>query len=123
MTPSQLEKALHELKAQRDALNPVLTAEINLLKSILHAQEAGRKKTYADARTLREVLELCLNLRGDHKLTKFEMVDDILDGGFKGNSPKSVRNLLRDSINSRVVSGVFTEKDGLVGRNPHPPKK
>ena len=72
---------------------------------------------------VREALELCFNLRGDWKLTKFEMVDDILDGGFRGNTPESNRRILRDSINDRLKRGQYLEKNGLIGRNPHAPKR
>ena len=118
-TPAQLERRLQALDEEIERAVPHLVAERALVSSLLKAHEAGRRKTYASMLNPRTAIELCLNLRGDFKLTKKEMVDDILDGGYIGAKPKSARGTLNDSINQRISRGVLVLKGDLVGRPKH----
>jgi hypothetical protein len=120
-TPMQLERRLQELDDEIRAACPNLVAERELVAQMLKALEAGRRKTYASTFNPRTAIELCLNLRGDFKLTKREMVDDILDGGYMGAKPKSARGTLNDSINQRIDRGVLLLKGELVGRPKRKP--
>jgi hypothetical protein len=123
-TPEILLRRLHELREELEATAPALLAEIRLVEGLLKMINTGPMATYSTARTPRDAIETCLNMSGDFKLTKKEIIHAILAGGYVTTKPKAARGLLNDSLNHYIRKGRLILKDDLVGHptpNGHHP--
>ncbi len=118
MTPLELRKELHAIDAAIEAKVPELVAQAKLVKSILAGKEVGSAGTppYSSAKTPRDAIELCLNLSGDFVLTKREMVDAIVGGGYLGPKPDAAHALINNSINHHLRYGNLILRGERVGR-------
>jgi hypothetical protein len=118
-TPEILHRRLHELREELEATAPALVAEIRLIEGLLKAIDAGPMTTYAAAASPWDAIETCLNISGDFRLTKQEIIRAILAGGYAATRPKRTRGLLNDSLNFHIRQNRLILKEDLVGRPPN----
>lgn len=116
MTALELNQSLMELNAQLEKVAPELTAEIRLVKVLIESKGNDQSAfSYASCRTPQDAIELALKLNGDFKLTKAELVTQIVEGGYLTKTPKGSRGLINSSFNHHLKSGNLIEKNGKVG--------
>jgi hypothetical protein len=120
MTDVQLRKRLIDLDAELEAREPEIMAEKRLIGRILSARgEEDRGRTYTSAKTPWDAINLCLSLSGNFVLTKKEMVDAIVSGGYLGPRPKAARALINDSVSYHLREGNLVFKGDKVGLPKH----
>jgi hypothetical protein len=116
-----LRNRLQELEQALEVACPALVAEIRRVKEQIKAIEKEPSEVYVDASTPREAIRRCLDLSGDWVLTRSQMIDAIIDGGYFSNKPmadkpKTMRGLLNDSIRYQISTGNLALRGDLVGR-------
>jgi hypothetical protein len=119
--PDLLRKRLRELYEELAVTVPDVMQEIRMIEGLLKATGAEPQLVYSSLTSPSDAIEMCLNLRGDFKLTKPEMIEEILNGGYLAAKPKTSRGLLNDSLNYRIRKGYLAVKNDLVGRKSHRP--
>ena len=88
-----------------------------MIESLLNAVGRESTKAYSNFTSPWDAIDLCLNLRGDFKLTKWQIRDEIVDGGYVASTATSPFYLINDSLNYHIRKGVLIVKDELVGRH------
>jgi hypothetical protein len=120
MKPMQLRKRLQELRQELEAACPNLVSEIRAVEGYLEAKEKEESDTYADADGPLEAINRCLDLHGDFKLSKKQVMKEILAGGYvkhkkRSENPKAARGLLNDGINNQLDKPKKEAKLALKG--------
>lgn len=116
----QLSKYLQDLQEKLEERAPDLVAEIALVERLIEAKMAGAEKTYASVSGPTEAITLCLSLAGNRKMTKKEIIREILNGGYMPDKPRAANGSLNDMMNQLI------KKQKLVLKGEHvslPPKK
>jgi hypothetical protein len=120
-SPIKLHKRLQELREEADAILeasiPTLVAEMRLIESLLETLEMD---TYAEASGPLEAINRCLDIHGDWKLTKDQIMKEILNGGYvkhkkRSEKPTAARGLLNDSLNNQLGKPKKVAKLALKG--------
>lgn len=109
-------KRLRELYEKLTAALPDEMREIRMIEGYLNAVGLESTKAYSNFTSPWDAIDLCLNLRGEGKLTKAGMAEEIASGGYLASKPKTARNLIKDSINYHIRKGILVVKDGKVWR-------
>lgn len=120
MTALELQQSLADLNAQLERKEPELTAEIRLVRVLLESKSKNQSPlTFASCRTPSDAIDLALDLNGDFKLTKADLVTQIVEGGYLTKKPGAARGLINVSFNHHIKTGNLVERSGKIGR----PKK
>jgi hypothetical protein len=114
-SPEELAKTLQSLEEKLAETAPNLMEEIALVKSFIARAKVGTANTYATVAGPKEAVQLCLELNGDFKFSKYDMATEIIRGGYRA-APKAARGVINVSINYYIKTGYLTLRDGLVGR-------
>jgi hypothetical protein len=117
-TPDLLKKRLRELYEELALTSPQVMQEIRLIEGLLKATGEDSSQPYASITSPWDAIDTCLTLRGDWKMTKVQIMEEILNGGYLASKPKASRGLLNDSLNYHIKKGYLTMKGELIGRNP-----
>src|SRR5882757_500295 len=115
-TPELLRMRLRELYEELTESAPKIMQEIRMIEGILVAVGSSPAQQYGALTSPWDAINLCLNLRGDWKLNKVQIIEEILNGGYLASKPKASRGLINDSLNYHIRKGVLSVKAGLVGR-------
>jgi hypothetical protein len=114
---SQIRRRIEEIRAELQQVAPELMIELEAAERVLGGREEGAKRTYASIYAPRAAIELCLELNGDYKLTRKEVIQEILEGGFRRDKPRTARGLINDSIGYHITSGQLAiDEPGKLGR-------
>jgi hypothetical protein len=125
MTLLELKRHLNELNLMLEEKAPELVAEIRLIRSFIEQKEKGSAEPrvlYHDVRFPKDAVEAALQHNGDFVLNKEEIVSHIVDGGYTHRGKSSPRAIINVTINSYLAKGYLIDREGKIGRNPHPPK-
>jgi hypothetical protein len=115
-TLPHLEKRLQELEEELELACPSLVAEIRLVKIHIAACKATADTTFAEDQTPWAAIYRCLDLYGDYALTKKQIIDAIIEGGYRAAKPKAMNGLLNDSMNIQLRNKRLSYKGEAVGR-------
>jgi hypothetical protein len=111
-----MRRRLQEVDEELERRNPALMKEKKSLESTLASMELDTDLIYSNANAPWDAIIKCLDLVGDFKLTKTEIIGEIMKGGYQAAVPKKARGLLNDSINYHVKKGLLILRDELIGR-------
>lgn len=114
--PAQLRARLQELNEALETREPDLMAELKLVERLLQAYAVGTPSVYAQCKGPTEAIELCLDVNGDFTLTKKQISEEILQGGYVTDKPKTDRYIMNDVMNQRVKRGLYMLRDEKLGR-------
>jgi hypothetical protein len=111
-----LQRRLQEINEELERQCPALVKEKRSIEGVLASMEMDTDLIYSSVNTPWDAILKCLDLAGDFKLNKKEIVAEIMKGGYQAAVPKKARGLLNDSINYHVKKGLLAVRDELIGR-------
>ena len=121
-TRELLIRKLQEIDEELEALAPGLLREKRAIETVLDTLGAGVKPVY-EGMTPWLAISHALDSHGDFTMTKKELLEEMIRGGYKAKNPKAARGLLNDSLNFHLRKKVLTLKEELIGRARVPVKK
>jgi hypothetical protein len=122
-TQELLRRRLQEIDAQLELLAPALVKERQRIENVLESFAHDSDLAYSRFTSPWEAISQALDLKGDYKLTKKEVIDEIMGGGYQAASPRKARGLLNDSLNHHIKRGFLSLRSDLVGRPKTAPAK
>jgi hypothetical protein len=114
-TQEELEKSLRSLNDKLALAAPELVEEIALVRSFLKRATEGKEMVYANVSGVKEAIDECLRINGDFKLSQYDFVSEIINGGYRAD-PKAARGSVNMSVNYYKRTGYLTEQAGCIGR-------
>lgn len=116
MTPLELRGRIDQLEKELGAFAPEIFDEIKALRQYIAKKDNPRTVTYAEISVPWLAIAKCLDSHGDFKMGKFEVREEIINGGYDSGADGNANDLIRDAINYHIRKGRIEVKKGLLGR-------
>jgi hypothetical protein len=115
-THELLRRRLQEIEEELERQAPALTKERHAILRALDSLVTDANLRYNTVTSPWEAISRVLDDKGDWKISKKDIIGEIMAGGYQASAPKKARGLLNDSLNHHIKKGFLSLRGELVGR-------